>query len=214
MFDITGTKLVDLQQVVSFLIPGFLTWIFFFYLIPAKKKSDLEIIVFSVITSSILSLFAIWVFSIINFVTNLKLEIKTQGIGFDLTRIFIGLILAALLARFFQNPLFSDITYKIFKIKIHPFVRLWNDFFNTKPNSVVKVFMNNETIYIGVVRNFSVDPEDNIQELELWKPLYFDKISHKFTAIKEVERVLLNSTSIISIEMVKPDQVKNLYPSL
>lgn len=212
MFDIVGAKLDDLLQIISFLIPGFLTIIFFFYLIPAKKKSDLEIIVFSVVTSSILSLIAIGLFSLISYTTNLKLKLVPTGIGFDIARIFVGLILATLLARFFQTQIFRKITYNIFRIRIYPFSRIWNDFFNTSPNSVVKVFMNNGTTYIGVVRSSSVDPNDDVQELELWKPLYFNKNRRRFTAIKEVERVLLNGTSIVSIEMVKPEEAKKIYP--
>ncbi len=192
-----------MQQTIYLLLPGFLFIIFFLYQIPSKKRSDLEIIIWSVFISVVLSSLTGWLLSL--------LTLKYTSVEFNLTNIFLGLFFALTLAKIMRSQKFGFINRKFLGIKIFPFSRLWNDFFNTKENTVVKVFMNNGIIYVGVIRNSSVDPNDDIQELELWKPMYFDKELRKLTTIKETVSVLLNGNSIISVEKISDEESKQLY---
>lgn len=198
-----STNLVVLQQTVYFLLPGFLTIIFFIYQIPSKKRSDLEIIIWSVFISVALSTLSGWLLS--------ESKYQYNSVEFSLTNIVLGLFFALILAKIIKSERFSFFNRKFLGIKVFPFSRLWNDFFNTKENIAVKVFMNNSIIYVGVIRSSSVDPNDDIQELELWKPMYFDKEKGTLFPIKETVSVLLNGNSIISVEKISDKESKQLY---
>jgi len=211
MSDILSLNLKDLQEVIFFLLPGFLTIVFFFYQIPTRKKSDLSVVTFSIVFSVVLSYFAGLLFGLVNLLTNLRLNLVSEGFGFNITRIILGIFLAVLLARFIRGRAFAFINERVLKIKVFPFGRLWNSFLNLPKGTVLKVFMNNGVVYIGTLRRFSIDPNDDMQELELGKPVYYDPSNRKFVSVKETESVLLNRSAIISIEQISDEEARKIY---
>lgn len=211
MTDILTLKLTDFQTVIFFLLPGFLTIILFFYQIPDRKKSDLSILTFSVVFSVFLSYISALFFGLINLITNLRSDLKNEGFGYDITRIILGVLLALLLAKFVRSKLFVRVNEKVFKINVFPFGRLWNNFLNLPPNTILKIFLNNGMTYVGIIKHFSIDPDDDNQEIELASPFYYDSKTGNLSPIKETETVLINRSAIIGIEKISNKEFKKIY---
>lgn len=206
--DALSLNSTSLQEAVFFLLPGFFTIFLFFYRIPDRKKSDLTVIILAVVVSVLLTSVTNYIFNGINFVTNLKANLNEMSPAFNWVRIFLGLVIAHFLSQFVHSDLFVWINKNILNISYFPFGRLWNSFFRIPNGTYVKVFMNNGSCYVGLVHATSVDPEDDIQEIELWKPYYFDKEKGSLKPIIETESVLLLGNSIASIEKVTKKEAR------
>lgn len=203
-----------LETIIFYLLPGFVLIFLFYYQIPDRKKSDLNLVVWSVVASSVINWIVISIYNLINFLSNLKLKFVVDNTYFPIAKICLSLICAYILAKIVKCKWFSKANKKIFDINVYPFGRLWNDFFHLPENSVAKIFLNNGLCYIGTIKRTSVDPNDSIQEIELWRPLYYDSKTHNQTPISETQSVLIQSQSVTSIELIDPTQAKLLYPGL
>ncbi|HUV47047.1 MAG TPA: DUF6338 family protein [Candidatus Bathyarchaeia archaeon] len=212
MIDLLNSDISSLVEVVFFLLPGFLVIMFFQYLVPSREKSDLQTVVLSVATSVGLSYLTGVFYGILNFLSSLNLNLKPSHFIFSTTSLLIGFLLVALLAKLIRSGKFEKFITRF--LKRRPFGRLWHYFLNSPPNTVVKVFTTDNKVYIGIIKEFSIDPSDEIQELELWKPLYYDPFSQRPVRIKEVETVLLEGHAIVSIEKVIPKEASKIYPEL
>ncbi len=203
-----------LESVIFYLLPGFILIFLFYYQIPDRKKSDFTVVIWSVVASYILNWATVNFFGLLNIITNLKLGLTRDILFFPVIRMLLGIIGAVVLAKIVKSDFFSVLNKKILDIHVYPFGRLWNDFFRLPENSVAKIFLNNGLCYIGVIKRTSVDPNDDVQEIELWKPLYYDSKKHRKIPIKETQSVLIQTQSIVSVELIDPLQAKILYPGL
>ena len=208
------SNLNELIPLVSFLLPGFITIILFFYQVSEKRKPELETIIFSVLCSIILGFFTNLIFLLINAITNLRLNLKNDGYGFTVVSITFGIIFSVILARFFKSKFFGFINKKLFGITTYPFGRLWNKFLDLPPNTVLKIFLNNEIVYVGILKRFSIDPDDDKQEIELSSPVYFNPQTNQFKPITETENILISRESIVAIEKIDEKEAKKIYKLL
>lgn len=207
--DPLGSNVTNLQEVIFFLLPGFLTILLFYYQIPDRRKSDLTVTILSVIASVIITYIAVIIYTGVN--TVFKQSFPTSGIWFDLAKIFLSLVSSIALARFVESDLFGIINKKIFQVGMYPFGRLWNSFFKMDSSAVLKVFLQDGTAYIGRLRRSSYDPNDDVQELELSDPYSFDRGTGNVVRIDETDRVLILGNAILSIEKIKEKEAKKLY---
>lgn len=212
MIDLLNSDISSLVEIVFFLLPGFLVIMFFQYLVPSREKSDLQTIVLSVASSVGLSYLTGLLYGFLNFLSSLNLKLKPSHFIFSVTSLLMGFLLAALLAKLIRSGKFENFNSHF--LKRRPFGRLWHYFLNSPPNTVVKVFTIDNKVYIGIIKEFSIDPSDEIQELELWKPLYYDPYSQRPVRVKEIETVLLERHAIVSIERVIPNEALKIYPEL
>jgi len=203
----------NLQNIVFFLLPGLLATSLFFHQIPDRKKSDFILIILGVFLSYIFTTITQWLFTLINIITHLNTHLVDRTIYFSITRFFIAIALSILMAKFVKSKYFFKLN-KIFGISYYPFGRVWNSFFNIPPNTVIKVFLVDGISYVGIVKSTSYDPNDDIQELELWWPYYYDKSTAKAILIKETETVLIEGHAIFCVEKVTKNMAKELYPKL
>jgi hypothetical protein len=208
--DFLNNNLDSIQQIVLFLLPGFWTFTFFFYLIPAKKKTDFEMLVWTIAISATLSFVTAGLINLINYITHLKTTLTTTGIGFEITTIILGLILAFIFAKLIRNNHLRFIN-KLLKINIYSLSRQWNVFLSVKEGTVIKVFLNNGINYVGIINEFSADPNDDLLELVLWKPLYLDKNTGEYIPVAEVKSVLIEGSAIVSIEKITDKMAKQIY---
>lgn len=212
MIDLLNSDISSLIAVVLFLLPGFLAIMFFQYLIPTREKSDLQTIVLSVASSVGLSYLTQTFYGLINYLSQLNLSLKPSKFVLSFTGLIIGLWLAMLLAKLFRSKKFDNFNSHFLKRK--PFGRVWDHFLDAPPNTAVKVFTSDNKIYIGIIKEFSIDPSDEVQELVLWKPVYYDSFYKKPYRINEVNTVLLKAHSITSIEKILPEETLKIYPDL
>lgn len=201
----------SLEEIVFFLLPGFLFVQFFFFQIPDRKKSDLITVVWSVAASVFLTWLTGNIYNAINFITNIHTKLNVADLNFVYTKFIVMVISAVVLARSFKSKQFQKFICAIFNINVFPFGRIWNSFFHLPPNSVVKVFLKDGRVYVGIVIRASVDPNDEVQEVELWKPYFFNKETRNFTLIEETEEVLIQASAIDSIEKVIKESADELY---
>lgn len=212
MIELLNSNTANLVAVVFFLLPGFLAIMLFQYLVPSREKSDLQTIVLSVAASVGLSYLAEIFYGLLNFLSNINLNLNPSKFVFGLTSLLIGLLSTMLLAQFVKSGKFDNFNSRF--LKRRPFGRLWDYFLDSPPNTVVKVFTSDNKAYIGIIKEFSFDPGDEVQELVLWKPVYYDALSKKPSRIKEVETVLLKGHAIVSIEKIVPKEALKVYPGL
>jgi len=202
----------NLKEVIFFLLPGFIWMLLFSFLIPTRKKSDFVMVVLSVAISALLAISMSWIFSLINTITNLNTKLSVDSDQFVYGTFILVIISVIAVAKLLQSDFFQKLSEKFFKIK--PFGRLWNDFFNLNPNNVVRVCLKNGKCYVGSVRRSSIDPNDSIQELELWKPLEYDQNTGNSVPIKETETMLIQANSIVTVEKLSDRLFKKIYPKV
>lgn len=203
----------DLQNLILFLAPGFIFMLAFFYQIPDRKKSEFTVIFISVLASLLIKYITTWIFQLLNWFSQLKLHLPTDGTGFWFTMVVVSLILAILLVRFVKSSSFKFLSSKLFDVDAVPFGRVWNAFFAVKQITVLRIYLEDGTCYIGKLDAASIDPDDEIQEVTLLEPYYYEIKNGKPTVIriKEVNSVLLKGDSIKSVEKINYDDAKKLY---
>lgn len=213
--DLTGS-LINFENIVLFLIPGFLAWCFFSWLTPMKKRSDLEITIISVLISAVLSYLSPKIFYLLTSLQGINYCFVTlfpSQILIPLISIFLGGVFAWILSRILKIEIFLTFLGKFFGVEYRPFTRVWTSFFNrVKANDMVKIITTQDINYIGVVRSYSIDLNEDLQEVELWNPIYFDRNTASVVLIKETDSVLLNSRVILSIEKINKEAIKKLLP--
>lgn len=204
-----GYSVANLQNVIFFLLPGLLTVLLFYYQVPDRRKTDLTVIVLSVIASVSLTYATTFSFFAIN---NLfQQNFSATGPWFETTKILLSVLLAILLARFVESSLFLGVNKKVFTVKTYPFGRLWNTFFKVQDKTVVKVLLLNGSAYIGILSKSSFDPNDEVQELELAEPYTFEQEKAAITKIQETESVLILGSAIMSVEKITLEEARKLY---
>jgi hypothetical protein len=206
MIDFVNSDITNLVAVVLFLLPGFLAILFFQYLVPSREKSDLQTTVLSVASSVGLSYLSGLFYNLLDLLSKIKINLTPSKFVFSLTSLIIGVLLASLIAKITRSDSFSNI------VKRKPFGRPWDHFLDSTANTVVKVFTTDNKAYVGIIKEFSVDPSDDVQEIILWKPVYFDAYTKKLYRVKEVETVLLKGSAITSIEKIVEEEAGKIYP--
>ena len=203
----------DLENIVFFLLPGFLFIFLFFYQIPDKKKSDFIIIFVSVIFSAILHFFTTSLFNAITFITHLKWTIPSENLWTNWVSIFLGIILSIILARLLRSDskILKAINDWIFKVEQYPFGTMWNAFLKMTPDSYVKVTVQDGTVYVGKLGRVSNESDDDMQEIELLKPFIFNKLKKKITRIIETDTMMIQGAAISSIEKITDQEAQKLY---
>lgn len=204
-----GYSVANLQNVIFFLLPGLVTVLLFYYQVPDRRKTDLTIVVLSVIASVSLTFVTAAIFSLIN--NFAKTQIEATNPWFEGTKIVLGIFIAIILARLVESTFFTWLNKKIFKVSAYPFGRIWNTFFRVESKTVVKVLLTDGSAYIGLLAVSSFDPNDDVQELILKEPYSFDSEKATITKIEETESVLILGTAIMSIEKITQEEAKKLY---
>ena len=204
-----GYDVANLQNVIFFLLPGLLTVLLFYYQVPDRRKTDLTVIVLSVIASVALTYTTALIFAAFNYLFQQHIEIT--NLWFEATKILLSVLLAIILAKLVESRFFLFINEKVFNVASYPFGRLWNTFFKVQTQTVIKVMLQNGSAYIGRYKRSSFDPNDDVQELELSDPYSFERETAKITKIKEAESVLILGSSIMSVEKISREEAKKLY---
>jgi hypothetical protein len=88
---------------------------------------------------------------------------------------------------------------------------MWNAFLKMNPDSYVKVITTNGFVYIGKLGRVSNESDDDMQELELLKPFLYKDFEDKLVRITETENMMIQGSSISSIERLTEDKAKELY---
>lgn len=204
-----GYDVANLQNIIFFLLPGLLTVLLFYYQVPDRRKTDLTVVVLSVIASVGLTYATTVLFSTINALFHVSLS--TTHPWFETTKILLSIILSVLLAKLVQSNFFAWVNKFIFNVNAYPFGRLWNLFFRVQSQTVVKVFLLNGNAYIGRLQKSSFDPNDEVQELVLTEPYWFEPEKALITKIQETESVLILGSAIMSVEKITNQEAKKLY---
>jgi hypothetical protein len=156
------------------------------------------------------NLYLEYISTVINAITNSKLNLTANDLLFPWARIILSLLLAIVAARFARSSYARFLITKIFRINGYPFGRLWNSFFDVK-NKVVRITINGNISYVGFLGRVSTDPADDIQEIELLEPYRYFPDNGSVTRIKETKNMLITGTNIISIEMITEKEAKKIY---
>src|SRR5258706_1147695 len=203
----------DLQNLILFLAPGFIFMLAFFYQIPDRKKSEFTVIFVSVLASLLIKVLTTWIIQVLNWFSQLKLHLPTDGTGFWFTMIILSLLLAICAVKFVKSSWFKVLSKRIFDVDAVAFGRVWNAFFAVKQITVLRIYLQDGTCYIGKLDAASIDPNDEIQEVTLLEPYYYEIKNGKPTviSIKEVDTVLLQAASIKSVEKINYNWAKKLY---
>jgi hypothetical protein len=209
--DALGSNASNLKDVILFLLPGFITILLFFYQIPDRKKSDLTMTVLSVTTSVVLAFLTSLFFLFLKFTTHLKYSVTPTSPYFLWMEIILSIFLALLLAEIVRSRIFTFINEHIFNVELYPLRRVWDIFFNVAHNTVVKIFLNDGTCYIGKLNIASNNPDDDVREIELLDPYYFYKSKSKIEPIEETESVLIQASAIASVEKILGEEADKLY---
>ena|SRR5258708_4506895 len=207
--DTFGQSVTSLQSIILFLAPGLIFIILFLYQVPGKKKDDFTTIFLSVIFSLIIDSLALGISQLLSSIWHISI----QGRYEFWFAVILSIILAISAARIVQNLLFRRLSKFIFNIDAEPFGRVWNEFFNIQKNTVLRVYLTDGTCYIGKLDKASMDPDDDVQEITLIDPYYFQMKKKKaiVTRITETSSILLQANSIRSIEKINSAEAKKLY---
>ncbi len=208
-----STTISDLQNLILFLAPGFIFMLAFFYQIPDRKKSESTVIFISVLASLLINSITTGALQLINWFSRLKLHLPINGFIFWIITLFFSILFSILLVKFVKSPLFTFLSRKIFDVDTVPFGRVWNAFFAVRHITVLRIYLNDGTCYIGKLDAASIDPDDEVQEVTLLEPYYYEVKNGKPTVvrIKEVTSVLRKGDSIKSVEKINYDDAKQLY---
>ncbi|HSW97150.1 MAG TPA: DUF6338 family protein [Candidatus Saccharimonadales bacterium] len=209
-FSLTPT---GLQNIIFFLLPGFIFISLFFHQIPDKKKSDFIIVLVSVVISAVLNNLTNLLLNLFINILHVSKDINFYSLCSQTLSLLFAVIFAIFAAKMVQseNKLFRFINKKLFGVTQYPFGTLWNGFLKMKPKSVVRIFLENDSSYIGQLGRVSNNPDDVIPEIELLQPYVYDKVNSKVKRIKETERMLIQGSSITSIEKIIDEEAKKLY---
>jgi hypothetical protein len=207
--DAFSQSVANLQEMILFLAPGLIFILLFFYQIPGKRKDDFTTIFLSVIFSLLIDSLALGVTQLISTTWHISL----QGRYSFWLAVTLSILLAVVAARIVQSTVFRRLSKAIFKIDAEPFGRVWNGFFNIQRNTVLRVYLTDGTCYIGKLDKASMDPDDDIQEFTLTDPYYFriKKGRAIATRITETSSILLQASTIRSIEKINNIEAKKLY---
>ena len=185
------SKIVD---IIVYVIPGFILLATYSFLVPSKKGSDFARFVASIIFSlpvfglvSLLEILVGW-----EIVSNRYLYIV---FSWPLA-VIIGWVLATLQSKVFA-PLMA-----IAGVEYSEDPRTWNSFFSAFSDSddFLRVFLTDGTILIGYPEYYSIDPNDDIQEVIL-SPCYV--VDEKFKIIRIMDGdTYLNNDKIVYIENI------------
>lgn len=77
-----GLNVDNLRELSFFLLPGLIFIYIFFLQIPDRKKSDLILVLLSVIASTILNFFTEYILYFVNFITNLQFKLNPNNLQF------------------------------------------------------------------------------------------------------------------------------------
>lgn len=209
--DALGTNTSNLKDVILFLLPGFITILLFFYQIPDRKKSDLTMTILSVTTSVVLAFLTSLFFLFLKATTHMTYSVTTASPYFLFTEIVLSIFLALLMAEIVRSRMFTFINEHLFRVELYPLRRVWDIFFNVEHETVVKVFLNDGTCYIGKLNITSNNPDDDVREVELLDPYYFYKSKSKIEPIEETGSVLIQASAITSVEKIIDEEANKLY---
>lgn len=194
----------NLENVIFFLLPGILFIFFFFYQIPDKKKSDFTVVIWSVVVSVLIN----------------KLNeglLKISGIHFSSTSLLFRMIAlylsyacASAAALVVKSPFFLSINSFVFGVTQFPFGRLWNEFFNVKTVTIIRVTLQDGTSYIGQLKHYSVDPED-VQELEIFNIYTYNRATAAYRKVVETESMFIRGDSILTVEKITSNSAQQIY---
>jgi len=183
------SKIVD---VIIYVIPGFILLATYCFFVPSKKGSDFAGFVGSIILS----------IPIFGFISLLELLLCIKIVSNKLLYVLFSWPFAIVIGWFIgwlQKNKFENILKKV-KVEYSKDPRIWNEFFSTFSNSdhFVKALLIDGTILVGYPRYYSIDPNDEIQELVLF-PCYV--VDENLKILRTInDSVYLNNDKVVCIE--------------
>jgi len=179
-------------EIIIYIVPGFILLATYCFFVPSKRGSDFAGFVGSIILS----------IPIFGFISLLELLLRIKIVSSNLLYVLFSWPFAVVIGWFIgwlQKNKFEDILKKV-KVEYSKDPRIWNEFFGTFSNSdhFVKVQLIDGTPLVGYPRYYSIDPNDEIQELTLSPCYLIDKDFKILQTMKD--SVYLNNDKIVYIE--------------
>lgn len=159
--------LENIPQVLTYIIPGFTSLIFYTAFSAKKQKNEQHTILISILWSYIINI-AYRIFSriagclfpsIAGFFSN---EIVTE-----FTSIVFALIFGLIIVKFPKKV--KDKLIKIINRHLESGESVWQKAMEANDGAWATVFLNNDIVYCGEIANYTIDPDDDRKELILKK---------------------------------------------
>lgn len=181
-------------DIIIFVIPGFILLSIYSLLVPSKKASDFASFVGSII-------FSIPIYGFIYLVQILiSVEIVTQRFLYVILSWPLAVAVGWGMSWIQKNK--AEKILKAIKIEYRKDPRIWNKFFSAFSNTAnfARFVLTDGKILIGYPKFFSIDPDDQLQEIIL-NPCY--EVNKEYQIMRTFEdNIYLNNDKIVLVENI------------